>query len=153
MLAGVRMQNIPYKGGSQALTDAIGGRVHVTYNSPNISAPHINSGRLRALAISGDSRLALLPQVPTFIEAGLPAYNEMGWQGLFTPAATPRPIVGKLSTELGKILLTPDLKERFEKQALEPFISTPEKFAAMLEAETAKLGKLVNTAKIKFQEE
>jgi tripartite-type tricarboxylate transporter receptor subunit TctC len=153
MLAGVRMQNIPYKGGAQALTDAIGGRVHLTYNSPNISAPHINSGRLRALAISGDTRLSSLPQVPTFIEAGLKDYNEMGWQGLFAPAATPKPIVDRLSAELGKALASPDLKERLEKQALEPYFSSPDKFAQMLAAETAKLFKLVNTAKLKFQEE
>lgn len=153
MLAGVRMQNIPYKGGAQALTDAIGGHVHVSYNSPNISAPHVNSGRLRGLAISGDPRLPLLPQVPTFIEAGLPAYNEMGWHGMYAPAATPRPVLDKLSADITRILAAPDLKDRFEKQALEPFVSTPEKFAAMLKAETAKLTKLVKTANIKFQEE
>jgi tripartite-type tricarboxylate transporter receptor subunit TctC len=153
MLAGVRMQNIPYKGGAQALTDAIGGHVHVSYNSPNISAPHVNSGRLRGLAISGDPRLPLLPQVPTFIEAGLPAYNEMGWHGMYAPAATPRPVVEKLSADVARILAAPDLRDRFEKQALEPFVSTPEKFAAMLKAETAKLTKLVKTTNIKFQEE
>jgi tripartite-type tricarboxylate transporter receptor subunit TctC len=152
MLAGVRMQNIPYKGGAQALTDAIGGHVHVTYNSPAISAPHVNSGRLRGLAISGDPRLSLLPQVPTFIEAGLPAYNEMGWQAMFAPAATPRPVVEKLSAEIARMLAAPDLRDRFDKQALEPFVSSQEKFLAMMKAETAKLAKLVKTTNIKFEE-
>jgi tripartite-type tricarboxylate transporter receptor subunit TctC len=151
MLAGVRMQNIPYKGGAQALTDAIGGHVHVSYNSPAISAPHINSGRLRGLAISGNPRLPLLSQVPTFIEAGLPDYNEMGWHGMFAPVATPRAVVEKLSADISRILAAPDLRDRFEKQALEPFDSTPERFAAMLKAETAKLDKLVKTANIKFE--
>ena len=153
MEAGVRMQNIPYKGGAQALTDAIGGHVHVSYNSPNISAPHIISGRLRGLAISGETRLASLPQVPTFIEGGLPTYNEMGWQGMFAPVATPKPVIEKLSADLARILATLELKERFEKQSLETSGATPEKFAAMLKAETAKLARLVKTAKIKFQED
>ena len=152
MLTGVRMQNIPYKGGAQALTDAVGGHVHVTYNSPAISAPHVNSGRLRGLAISGNPRLPLLAQVPTFMEVGLPAYNEMGWHGMFAPVATPRPLVEKLSADIGRFLAAADLKDRFEKQALEPFGSTPEKFAEMLKAETAKLTRLVKTASIKFEE-
>jgi tripartite-type tricarboxylate transporter receptor subunit TctC len=107
---------------------------------------------LRGLAISGDPRLPLLPQVPTFIEAGMPAYNEMGWHGMFAPAATPRPIVEKLSSEIARMLAAPDLKDRFDKQALEPFAATPDKFAAMLKAETYKLARLVKTANIKFQD-
>jgi tripartite-type tricarboxylate transporter receptor subunit TctC len=152
MLAGVRMQNIPYKGGAQALTDTIGGHVQVSYNSPALAAPHVNAGRLRGLAISGDPRLPLLPQVPTFIEAGLPAYNEMGWHGMFAPAATPRAVIEKLAADIGRILASPDLKARFDKQALEPFVSTPETFSAMLKAETAKLTRLVKSANIKFEE-
>lgn len=152
MLAGVRMQNIPYKGGAQAMSDLIGGHVHVSYNSLMISAPHVNSGKLKGLAISGETRHALLPQVPTFIESGLPAYNEMGWQGMFAPAATPKPVVDKLSADIARMLAAPDFKDTLEKQGVEPFISTPEQFAAMLKAETGKLVKLVKTANIKFHE-
>lgn len=152
MLAGVRMQNIPYKGGAQAVTDVVGGHVHVSFNSPNLSAPFINAGRLRPLAISGENRLDLLPQVPTFTEAGLPAYNEIGWQGMFAPAHTPKPVVDKLSSEIAKVQSVPDFKDMYDKQGLEPFVSTPDQFAAMLKAETAKLVKLVKVAKIKFAE-
>ena len=152
MVAGVRMQNIPYKGGAQALTDLIGGHVQVSFNSPNISAPHVSSARLRALAITGETRLGLMPQVRTFIEAGLPTYNEIGWQGMFAPAATPKAVVDKLAAEIVRMQAAPDFKATYEKQGLEAFVSTPDEFAAMLKTETAKLAKLVKTANIKFHE-
>jgi tripartite-type tricarboxylate transporter receptor subunit TctC len=151
VLAGVRIQNIPYKGGAQALSDVIGGQLQLSYNTPMVAAPYVNTGRLKALAVSGDTRIALLPQVPTFAEAGLPGFDEQPWQGMFAPAATPKPVVDKLSTEIAKILAAPDMKAVFEKQDVEPFISTPEQFAAMLKAETAKLAKLVKAANIKLE--
>jgi tripartite-type tricarboxylate transporter receptor subunit TctC len=151
MLAGVRMQNIPYKGGAQAVTDLVGGHVHISFNSPNLSAPFVKAGRLRALAVTGESRLDLLPQVPTFIEAGLPAYNEMGWQGMFAPAATPKPVVDRLSVEIARMQAAPDFKAMYDKQGLETFVSTPEQFAAILKAESAKLAKLVKTSGVKFR--
>ncbi len=152
MLAGVRMQNIPYKGGAQAVSDLIGGHVHVSFNSPNLSAPYINAGRLRPLAITGENRLDLLPQVPTFREAGLPAYNEIGWQGMFAPAAAPKAIVDRLNAEIAKMQNAPDFKAMYQKRGLETFVSTPEQFAAILKAESAKLAKLVKTANLKFTE-
>ena len=152
MLAAVRMQNIPYKGGAQAVSDLIGGHVHVSFNSPNLSAPYINAGRLRPLAITGENRLDLLPQVPTFREAGLPAYNEIGWQGMFAPTAAPKAIVDRLNTEIAKMQNAPDFKVMYQKRGLETFVSTPEQFAAILKAESAKLAKLVKTANLKFTE-
>ncbi len=150
MLAGVRMQNIPYKGGAQALTELIGGHVQVSFNSPNISAPHIQSKRLRGLAITGEPRLSSLPHTPTFAEAGLPGYAEMGWQGMFAPATTPRSVVDFLSAEIAKMQSARDFRDMYDKQALEPFVSTPEQLAEMLRVETAKLTKLVKTEGIKF---
>jgi len=150
MQAGVHMQHIPYKGGAQSMTDVIGGHVQVSFNTPMIAASYVKSGKLKGLAISGDTRLALLPQVPTFSEAGLPGYNEKAWQGLFAPAGTPKPIVDKLSTEIASILADPKVRETFEHEGLEPFISTPEQFAAMIKAETAKVAQIIKTANIKI---
>jgi tripartite-type tricarboxylate transporter receptor subunit TctC len=151
MLAGVRMQNIPYKGGAQAIADVIGGHVQVSFNSPNLSAPYIQAGRLRALAVTGEGRLDVLPQVPTFAEAGLPAYNEVGWQGMFAPPATPKAVVDRLNSEVNRVQGAADVKAMYGKQGLEPFVTTPEKFAVALREESAKLAKLVKTANLKFQ--
>jgi len=151
MHAGVKMQHIPYKGGAQALADLIGGQVQLSFQTPISSLPHIKSGKLKGLAISGERRLATLPQVPTFIEGGLPAYDEKSWQGVFAPAGTPKPIIDKLSAEIAKMLTAPDVKEKLDNQGVEPFISNAEQFAAMIKAETAKLVKIIKAANIKFE--
>jgi tripartite-type tricarboxylate transporter receptor subunit TctC len=152
MVAGVRMQNIPYKGGAQAVTDLIGGHVHVSFNSPNLSAPYVNSGRLRGLAIAGENRLALMPDVPTFAQAGLPAWNELAWYGLFAPADTPRAVVDRLSSEIARIQAAADVRDVLDKQGLESFVTTPEQFATFLRTETAKIAKLVKSANLKFDQ-
>lgn len=150
LLAGVKMQNTPYKGGGQAMTDLLGGHVQVSFSSVLISAPQIQAGKLRGLAVTGDPRLPLIAQVPTFREAGLPAYDEMGWQGLFAPAATPRAVVERLSGEVARMQATPEFRDQYDKQGLEPYVSTPEQFMTMLRAETAKLNRLVKEANLKF---
>ena len=153
MVAGVRMQNIPYKGGAQALTDLIGGHVQVSFNSPNISAPHVSSAKTPGPCDYGRDASGLdARRYATFIEAGLPTYNEIGWQGMFAPAATPKAVVDKLAAEIVRMQAAPDFKATYEKQGLEAFVSTPDEFAAMLKTETAKLAKLVKTANIKFHE-
>jgi tripartite-type tricarboxylate transporter receptor subunit TctC len=151
MLTGVRMQHIPYKGGAQSMTDAIGGQVQVSFNTPMIAAPYVTSGKLKALAVSGKTRLSLLPQVPTFSEAGLPAFDERAWQGVFVPAGTPTPIVDKLSAEIARILASPSVKQLLDKEGVEPFISTPEQFAALINADTTKLTKLIKASNIKLE--
>lgn len=150
-LTGAQMQHIPYKGGAQSMTDAIGGQVQVSFNTPMIAAPYIKAGKLKGLAVTGKSRLALLPQVPTFSEAGLPDYDERAWQGVFVPAGTPKPIVDKLSTEIARILASPDVRQQLEKEGVEPFISTPEQFAALINADMDKLNRLIKTSNIKLE--
>ena len=132
------------------MMDVIAGQIQLSFNTPMISAPHIKSGKLKGLAISGETRLALLPQVPTFSEGGLPAYDENSWLGVFAPAGTPKLVVDKLSAEIARILAAPSIKEMLENQGVEPFISTPEQFAAMIKAETDKLVKLIKAANIKL---
>lgn len=149
-LTGVQIQHIPYKGAGPALTDAIAGQVQVSYNTPLAVTAHVNAGRLKPLAVSGLKRTPQLPQVPTFAEAGLPAFQERAWYGVFLPAGTPKPIVDKLSAEITKMLSSPSIKEKLEKQGTEPLLSTPEQFTAMMRAETAELAKLIKAANIKI---
>ena len=151
MMAGVKTQHVPYKGGAPAITDLIGGQVQMTFNVPIALVTHIKSGRLKAMAITGEARFSALPQVPTFSEAGLPGFDLKWWYGVLAPAATPRAILDRLSTEIARILGVPDFKEKLDSQGMQAFISTPEQFAAMMKAETAKYGRIIKTANIKFE--
>lgn len=150
MLAGVRMVNIPYKGAGQAVSDLVGGHVQVAFNSPNVAVPLLKAGRLRALAISGESRFTLMPDVPTFAQAGFSSFNEFGWQGLFAAAATPRSVIDRLSAEIIRMQAAADLKAVYERQGLDTFVLTPDQFAAFLKTESAKLDKVIKTGNIKF---
>jgi len=149
MLAGIKTQHIPYKGGGPALTDLLGGLVQMAFNPPLAYLPHIKTGRLKAIAISGESRHSSLPQVPTFTEAGLPGYSIGYWIGVLAPTGTPKAIIDKLSTEIGRILAMPDTKEKIAVQGMDSFISSPEQFAALTKADMAKWGKVIKAAGIK----
>lgn len=149
VLAGIRMQHVPYKGGGPALIDVISGQMQLSFQVPISVLPHIRSGRLKPLAISGKTRNTALPQVPTFAEAGLPAFEMSGWTGMFAPAGTPKDIVEKISAEMGRILALPDIVERLVSQGLEPLISNPEQFAALLQSDMARFAKLIKDANIK----
>ena len=150
-VAGVKMQQVPYKGTAPALTDLIGGQVQLNFDTPITSIPHIKSGKLKAIAITGKTRLAALPQVPTFAEAGLPNYDFQLWMGVLAPAGTPKEIVNKLNTEIAKILTMPDMKEKLVSQGLEPFVSTPDQFAALIKSDMTKFGQVIKTANIKLE--
>ena len=151
-LAGIKMQHIPYKGAGPAIVDLIGGRLESSFHVTISVIPHIKSGRLRPLAISGESRAAPLPQVPTMAEAGLPAFEMSGWTGMFAPAGTPKFIVDKISGEMAGILASREVVELLGSQALEPFISNPEQFAALLRSDMARFAKLIKDANIKVEQ-
>ncbi len=148
--AGIKTQQVPYKGGGPVLADLLGGVVQLAFSPPLAFLPHIMSGRLKPIAVSGESRHPALPQVPTFAEAGLPGYSIGYWIGVLAPAGTPKAIIDKLSTEIGRILAMPDTREKIAAQGMAPFISNPEQFAALLQADTAKWGKVIKTANIKL---
>ena len=152
MLAGIKMQHIPYKGAGQSMTDLMGGQVQVLFTTPINVLPHILSGKLKPLALGGETRLASLPQVPTFAEAGLPGYDVKGWNAILAPAGMPKEIVDKLSVEIGRIVGMPEIKEKLDGLGVSAFISTPEQFAAMMKAEMAKWAKVIKTANIKLEE-
>jgi tripartite-type tricarboxylate transporter receptor subunit TctC len=125
--------------------------VQLHFATPIAVTGLIKSGRLRALAISGDTRSSALPQVPTFTEGGLPGFDMRVVYGLVAPAATPRDIVGKLSAELAKIVALPDYREKISSQGLDPVSATPEQFAAIIKTDLAKFGRIIKTANIKLE--
>ena len=151
IMAGVKIQHVPYKGGGPALTDLLGGQVQMYFNTPVSFISHIKSGKLKAIAISGDTRLPALPQVPTFTQAGLQGFDVGYWQGILVPAGTPKAIIDKLAAEVARIVALPDTKEKLDSQGFAPFISTPEQFAALLKSDMAKYAKVIKAANIKIE--
>jgi tripartite-type tricarboxylate transporter receptor subunit TctC len=113
--------------------------------------PFIRSGKLKAIAAPGQTRLSGLPEVPTFAEAGLPGFEVKSWIGVLAPAATPKAIVNKLSAEIGRIVAMPDTRDKLLKQEHEPMILDSEQFAAFIKSEMARIGKIVKTANIKIE--
>lgn len=150
-LAGVRIVHIPYKGSAPAVTDLLGGQVHVMFdNAPNVLL-QVKAGRLRALAQTGATRSSIAPDLPTVAEAGVPGYELTVWFGLVAPAGTPREVIQKLNAEVLKILAMPDVRERFLSQGVEPLGSTPEQFGDHIKAQMAKWGKVVRDAGVQAE--
>ena len=151
LMAGVNTQHIPYKGGGPAITDLMGGQVQLHFSAPIAVVPHLNSGKLRAIAIGGEKRAVALPQVPTFTEAGLTGFDVKSWYGVLAPTGTPRGIVDKLSTEIGRILMLPDIREKLQSQGMESFVSTPDQMARLIAADRVRFAKIIKTAKIQME--
>ncbi len=142
-MAGVDMVHVAYKGGGPAMTDVIGGQVSLMFDQILTALPHVQSGRLRGLAVTTAQRSPAAPQIPTIAEAALPGYAVTTWHGLLAPAGTPREIVTRLSGETAKVLQSADIRDRFASQGVDPVSSTPEQFAAMMKAELEKWRKVV----------
>lgn len=141
--AGVDMPHIPYKGSAPALTDLMGGQVDLMFDSMITALPHVKSGRLRALGVTGTKRSPALPDVPTIAEAALPGYSAVGWTGLVVPAGTPPAVIAKLHDAAVKALATPEIRDTFIAQAAEPVGSSPQQFAAFMRDETKKWAQAV----------
>jgi tripartite-type tricarboxylate transporter receptor subunit TctC len=150
LTTGIKMTHIPYKGASQALTDLLGGSIQLMFDLPQTPLSNIQAGRLKALAVTGEKRLDVLPNVPTMAEAGVPEYNFGTWTGLVAPAHTPPAIMNRLFKEITKVLNQPAVKESFAKQAMivKPSES-PEAFKELIKNEIDRLKKLVQAAGIK----
>ena len=147
---GIKMQHIPYKGGGPAMIDLVGGQVQLTFAIPINAIPHIKNGKLRPIAITGASRNEALPQVPTFTEGGVPGLDVKTWFAVFAPVGTPKPIVDKLSEDIRKALAMPDVKEKLAAQGMEPYVTTPDEFAAIVKADVAKYGQVIKAGNIKI---
>lgn len=151
VLAGVKITNIPYKGSGPAVADLLSGQVQMYFSGPVPSIPYIQSGKLRGVAYSGDTRFPTLPTIPTFTEAGLPGYNGSYWYGILAPAGTPRDITQRLSREIIRIMALPDLKETLIGLGMVPYTTTPEEFGNILKEDTAKFARIIKTANIQAQ--
>ncbi len=149
--AGIDIVIVQYKGGGPALTDTIAGVVQMNVGSAVQNVPQVRSGKLRALGVGGPNRLAALPDVPTFAEAGLPGATAANWWGIVAPAGTPADLTKRLGEAIAAVVDSPDLRARFEREGAEPLHMTPREFAAHLEAETRKWTRVVRDAKIKAQ--
>jgi tripartite-type tricarboxylate transporter receptor subunit TctC len=147
--AGIEATHIPYKGGPEALTDLLGGRIDFYYCPISTAIPLVRDGRLLALAVSTPQRAAALPEVPTSLEAGYPNSDYTVWYGVFMPAKTPRPIVEKFYTETTKVLATSSMRERLEKLAVDPFPMQPAEFDKFVAAEIEANGKLIKAAGVR----
>jgi tripartite-type tricarboxylate transporter receptor subunit TctC len=145
-LAGVRITHVPYKGSGQAITDLLGGHVQVMYSGFSSTMPHIKSGKLRALAVTGAKRSDALPEVPTIAEQGYPGVEATAWYGVLAPARTPRPVVTRLHGEIVKALRMPDVKERLGTLGFELVGGTPEAFGAYIRSEIKKWEKVVKAS-------
>ena len=148
-MAGLQLEHVPYKGTAPSILDLVAGRVSGSAASAISTMPHVRAGRLRALAITGAKRSPSAPQLPTIAESGVPGFALDQWYGLLAPAGTPKEIVTRLNAEIVKMTLDPAAKERLMTMGLDPIGSTPEAFAAYLQTETVKWGKLVRDAGIR----
>ncbi|HEX6003378.1 MAG TPA: tripartite tricarboxylate transporter substrate binding protein [Burkholderiales bacterium] len=149
--AGTKITHVPYKGGGPAMADLLGGNIQLIFATAASSIGHIKSGKVRALAVTTAKRSALVPDLPTIAEAGLPGYEANNWNGFFVPAKTPRAIVNRLNKEISTALNAPDIKEFLFKQGLDAAPGTPEQFAAYMKSEMTKWAKVIKAAGITAQ--
>ena len=151
MRTGVQWTYVPYKGGSQALSDVVAGHADVLFNGMLPTYPFVTGGKLRAIAVSSAKRTAAAPDLPTVAESGLPGFETGSWQGVLAPAGTPRDVVQKLNAELRRILVMPDVKERLAAQGTEVRADTPESLATFMRAEIARWAKVVKQVGLKIE--
>jgi len=150
-LAGVNALHVPYKGSGQSMADLLGGVHLIAFDTMAAAAPHVRSGKLRALAVSSKGRQPAFPDVPTAEEAGLPGYVVTTWYGVFAPGTTPAPIVTRLHAEMVKAMQQPDVRAKLEGIGADGSISrSPAEFAALVRADTARYAKIVKDIGLKL---
>lgn len=152
ILTDTKMRHVPYKGTGPAITALLGGEVQLHFSTSGPTVSYINSGRLKGLGVTGETRLAALSQVPTFIEAGLPGIAKLGsFYGIVAPAGTPKPIIDRISAAMAQHLAQSDFQEKLLSQALVPFTSSPGQFAVLLADRLALHADIVKKANIKLE--
>ena len=151
VMANINIVHVPYKGNAPAITDTVGGHIEMMFSGVPAVVPHIQSGRLRAIAIGSLKRFTAIPEVPTFDESGVKGYEATTWFGLMAPVRTPKDIVARWNSEVGKILASPDLKGRFVNEGLEPMGGTQEAFERFIRTEIEKYAKVVKAVGLKPQ--
>jgi tripartite-type tricarboxylate transporter receptor subunit TctC len=151
MRTGAKLIHIPYKGGGQAMTDALGGNVPLVYTAVAGALPHLKAGRLVAIAVSSAKRVPSLPDVPTFMEAGVPDFEASSWVAILAPAHTPRPVVEKLNRELNAVLADPAIVEKLAVLGIVATPGPPEQLANQIRTDLARYGAVVKAAGIKAE--
>jgi tripartite-type tricarboxylate transporter receptor subunit TctC len=143
--AGTKITHVPYKGGAPAMTDLLGGQINLIFATAASAIPHVQSGKIRGLAVTTSKRSKLV-DLPTVSEAGLPGFEANNWYGVVVPAKTPRPIIDRLNKEFTAVLNAPDVKDMLFKQGLDVHASTPEAFGAYIKSETTKWAKVIKAS-------
>jgi tripartite-type tricarboxylate transporter receptor subunit TctC len=149
--AGVKMTHVPYKGSPAALTDVMAGRVAVMFDTPVAVLPFIKSGRLKAIAVGGTSRIAALPDVPTVAESGYAGFSAISWMAFVAPAKTPPVIIARLGDAITKVVNTPEMQKYFISQGVEPMPMTPPVLSLFIKSEVDKWGKAAKAAGAKVE--
>ncbi len=147
-MAGIETVHVPYRGGGQLITDLISGKLDFAFATAATTVPHVEAGRLRALAVPTAHRSALVPEVPTLAESGVPGFDVVNWYGLLAPRETPPAVIGALNAALGQALRDPEVLEKLAAQGLEPLPSSPEAFRDFMQAEAARWARVVRAAGI-----
>ncbi len=150
-LAGVDILHVPYKGVGPAVIEILGGQVQMMIGPTPSLVPHVKSGKLRALGVTGGKRSPTVPDVPTVAESGLPGYESFGWFGLVAPARVAKPVIQKINAEVNRILVLAEMKERLFELGAEPAGNSPEEFLAFIRRDNAKWDKLIRERKIEIE--
>jgi tripartite-type tricarboxylate transporter receptor subunit TctC len=150
VMAGIRMTHVPYKGGPPAMVDLMAGNIQLIFATLATGMPYIRAGRVRTLAVASAQRFAMLPDVPTVAEAGVPGFAVNNWAGIFVAGGTPRAIIERLNSEIVKALAPPDVRQKLLEMGLVAGTNTPEQFAGYIQAETVRWAKVVKDAGIKL---
>jgi tripartite-type tricarboxylate transporter receptor subunit TctC len=151
LLAKVDMVHIPYKGGGPAVADLVGGQIALIFGNLPAVLPHAKSGKVRVLAIASAKRSPAIPDLPTMSEAGVPGFEASTWAGILAPGATPPAVIAKLHSDIMKVFAMPDTRDRLIAAGSDPIGNTPKEFAAFLDAEIARWGKVVKAAGIRAE--
>lgn len=147
-MTGIKINHVPYKGNAPAITDLLGGHIEMNISGVPVLVPHIKSGRMRAIGIGSLKRFAAIPDVPTFDEQGLKGYEASTWFAMFVPAKTPRDIILKINSEVGKVLASKEIRDRYQIEGLEPQGGSPEDLGKFLRSEIALYTKLAKAANL-----
>jgi tripartite-type tricarboxylate transporter receptor subunit TctC len=150
-LAGIKMSHVPYKGAAPAVTDLLAGRIQVWIGAANSLLPHIRAGKVTLLGTTASQRFTALPDAPTVAEAGVPGYSLYPWLALFVPAKTPSEVVGRINSEVVKILAMPDVKARLVPQGMDLSTGSPEDLAALIRQDYATWGRVIRDGNIKAE--
>jgi tripartite-type tricarboxylate transporter receptor subunit TctC len=150
-LAGTKIVHVAYKGGGPSMTDLLAGRLQLIFATASTALPQISAGKIKGIAVASKKRSAVVPNMPTIDESGLPGFDSPDWHGMLAPAKTPRAIINRLNAEVTKVLASPDVKAALFKGGQTPEPGTPEQFGAFIDQEIKKWAKLIKEQGIKAE--